>query len=373
MSPPPAPAGARRRVAVVLFNLGGPDSLEAVQPFLFNLFNDPAIIGLPWPARPLLARLISTRRNAEASANYALMGGASPLLRETTAQARALEAAMNEIGPDGDEVRAFLAMRYWKPFTEECAQEVAAWGPDEVVLLPLYPQFSTTTTGSSLKIWAQRYKGPGRVRTVCCFPELAGLQEGYARSIERTWDAAGRPTKVRVLFSAHGLPEQVIARGDPYQWQVEQTAAAVAARLAPLWDGPLDWSVCYQSRVGPLKWIGPSTPDAVTAAVGEGRGVLLAPIAFVSEHVETLVELDHEYAELAHKLGAAHYLRAPTVSVMPEFIRGLAEVVERALRRAGGVESHDGARVCPARWSRCPADGPAPSAAASIAAPGAAA
>ena len=350
----------RRKVAVVLFNLGGPDSLDAVQPFLFNLFNDPAIIGLPWPARPLLARLISTRRNAEASANYALMGGASPLLRETEAQARALEAAMGAVGPEGDEVRAFLAMRYWRPFTEDCAAEVAAWAPDEVVLLPLYPQFSTTTTGSSLKIWARRYRGPGRVRTVCCFPELAGLVEGYARSIARTWDAAGRPQSVRVLFSAHGLPEQVIKRGDPYQWQVEQTAARTAARLAPLWDGPLDWSVCYQSRVGPLKWIGPSTPDAVTAAVGEGKGVLLCPIAFVSEHVETLVELDREYAELAHKLHAPHYLRAPTVSVMPDFIRGLAEVVERALLRPGGVESHDGARICPARWTRCPADGPAP-------------
>ena len=356
----PAGAGGRRKVAVVLFNLGGPDSLEAVRPFLFNLFNDPAIIGLPWPARPLLAALISSRRDAEASANYALMGGASPLLRETEAQARALEAAMGEVGPAGDEVRAFIAMRYWRPFTEAVAREVAEWRPDEVVLLPLYPQFSTTTSGSSLKIWAQRYRGPGRVRTVCCFPELDGLAEGYARSVEGVWDAAGRPAGLRVLFSAHGLPERVIERGDPYQWQVERTAEAVAARLAPRWDGPLDWRVCYQSRVGPLKWIGPSTPEAVAEAVREGKGVLLAPVAFVSEHVETLVELDREYAELAHGLGAPHYLRAPTVSVMPDFIRGLAAVVERALARPGGVESHDGARICPARWTRCPADGPAP-------------
>ncbi len=354
----------RRRVAVVLFNLGGPDRLEAVRPFLFNLFNDPAIIGLPWPARPLLAGLISSRREAEASANYALMGGASPLLRETLAQARALEAAAGGV----DEVRAFLAMRYWTPFTEETAREVAAWKPDEVVLLPLYPQFSTTTSASSLQVWAKRYRGPGRVRTVCCFPELDGLVEGYARSIETVWEAAGRPRDVRVLFSAHGLPEQVIKRGDPYQWQVEQTAAAVAARLEPRWDGPLDWRVCYQSRVGPLKWIGPATPDAVAEAVVDGKGVLLAPIAFVSEHVETLVELDREYAELAHEIGAPHYLRAPTVSVMPDFIAGLAAVVERALRRPGGVESDGGARLCPARWTRCPAAGPAPPSAASPAA-----
>ena len=348
----------RRKVAVVLFNLGGPDSLDAVQPFLFNLFNDPAIIGLPWPARPLLAALISKRRNAEASANYAHMGGASPLLRETTAQARALEAASE--GPD--EVRAFLAMRYWKPFTDACAAEVAAWAPDELVLLPLYPQYSTTTSGSSLKAWAKAYKGPGRVRTVCCWPELDGLVEGYARNIEAVWDAAGRPQAVRLLFSAHGLTEKVIAGGDPYQWQVERTAAAIAARLADRWDGPLDWSVCYQSRVGPLKWIGPPTPEAVEAAVKDGKGAILAPIAFVSEHVETLVELDREYAELAQHLGAAHYLRAPTVSVQHDFIAGLAAVVARALGRAGGVESYDGARICPARWSRCPADGPAPKA-----------
>ena len=354
----------RRKVAVVLFNLGGPDSLEAVQPFLFNLFNDPAIIGLPWPVRPLLAALISHRRNKEASANYAHMGGASPLLRETAAQARALEAAMGETGPAGDEVRAFLAMRYWKPFTEAAAGEVAAWGPDEIVLLPLYPQFSTTTSGSSLQRWRETYRGPGRVRTLCCWPTLDGLVEGYARSIEGVWDAAGRPAGVRVLFSAHGLPQSIVERGDPYQWQVEQTAAAVAARLAPRWGGELDWSICYQSRVGPMTWIGPSTPDAVTAAIGAGKGVLLAPIAFVSEHVETLVELDREYAELAHRLGAAHYLRAPTVSVMPDFIAGLAAAVERALSRPGGVESFDGARICPARWSRCPADGPAPQGAA---------
>ena len=347
----------RRKVAVVLFNLGGPDSLEAVQPFLFNLFNDPAIIGLPWPARPLLAALISNRRNAEASANYAIMGGASPLLRETEAQARALEAARAD-GPD--EVRAFIAMRYWKPFTHACAAEVAAWGPDEVVLLPLYPQFSTTTTGSSLKLWAKTYRGPGRVRTVCCWPELDGLVEGYARNIAGVWDAAGRPEAIRVLFSAHGLPEAVIQRGDPYQWQVEKTAAAIAARLAPRWDGPLDWSVCYQSRVGPLKWIGPPTPEAVQAAVKEGRGVLLAPIAFVSEHVETLVELDREYAELAEHLGAPHYLRAPTVSVGADFIAGLAGLVDRALGRPGGVAADGGERICPARWRRCPADGASP-------------
>ena len=347
----------RRRVAVVLFNLGGPDSLEAVRPFLFNLFNDPAIIGLPWPARPLLAALISSRRNAEASANYAQMGGSSPLLRETQAQARALEAAAAE---GGDDVRAFIAMRYWKPFTDETARAVAEWAPDELVLLPLYPQFSTTTSGSSLKLWASTYCGPGRVRTVCCWPELDGLVEGYARNIEAVWDAAGRPRDVRLLFSAHGLPEKVIEGGDPYQWQVERTAAAVAARLADRWEGPLDHAVCYQSRVGPLKWIGPPTPEAVEAAVKERLGVILAPIAFVSEHVETLVELDREYAELAAHLNAPHYLRAPTVSVQRDFIAGLAAVVARALERPDGVESHDGARICPARWRRCPAAGPAP-------------
>jgi ferrochelatase len=333
------------RLAVVLFNLGGPDGPEAVEPFLFNLFNDPAIIDLPGLVRTPLAWLIAKRRTPEARKNYDLMGGASPLLPETEAQARALEAAL--AGP-GLQVRCFPAMRYWRPFTDKVAAEVAEFAPDDVVLLPLYPQFSTTTTASSVKAWEEAYRGPGAVHAVCCYPTAQGLIEAHAVKVRETFEAAGKPAGIRLLFSAHGLPQKVIAAGDPYQAQVEATAKALAERLGQGWD----WQVCYQSRVGPMKWIGPSTVEAIEQAAADGKGVLLAPVAFVSEHVETLVELDHEYAALAERLGVRPYLRAPALGVEPAFIRELARIVRRSL----GAESRPapgGPWACPG-FSKCP-------------------
>lgn len=330
----PASQGGRRKIAVVLFNLGGPDSPEAVRPFLYNLFKDPAIIGLPTPLRQAIAWLISTLRDRSARANYAIMGGASPLLKETKAQAEALQATLQaRLG--GDEVRVFIGMRYWNPLTEDTARAVEAFAPHDVVLLPLYPQFSTTTTGSSMKAWAKAYKGPGEVHAVCCSFEEPGLVEAHARAILATHAALGRPGPVRLLFSAHGLPQKVIDAGDPYQWQIEKTCEAVLARLGPDWASDWDYRICYQSRVGPVKWIGPATPDAIDEAVKDGRGVLITPIAFVSEHVETLVELDHEYAELAQQLSAPFYLRAPAIGVDLAYIEGLAETALNALEREG--------------------------------------
>lgn len=339
-----------RRIAVVLFNLGGPDGPEAVRPFLFNLFNDPAIIGLPGIVRTPLARLIADRREKAAQANYALMGGRSPLLPETEKQAGALEAALAAARPN-DEVRVFIAMRYWRPLTEETARAVAAFEPDEVVLLPLYPQYSTTTTGSSLKAWNRAYRGPGRVRAVCCYPDAAGLVEAHAALIQAAWNEAGRPGPVRLLFSAHGLPEKVVKGGDPYQAQVEATAAAVAARLGGGWD----WRVCYQSRVGPLKWIGPSTAETIEQAARDGVGVLVCPIAFVSEHVETLVELDHEYGELAKTAGVPVYQRVPALGVTAAFVEALSHATLAALDRDGGIETASGGRWCAAERCKCPA------------------
>ena len=332
------------RVAVVLFNLGGPDSLEAVRPFLFNLFRDPAIITLPAIARYPLAALISTTRNKMAQANYAIMGGRSPQLPETEAQASALQA---ELVSRGVGAKTFIAMSYWKPFVRDTAAAVAAWNPDEVVLLPLYPQFSTTTTASSLKAWARFYKGPGQSRAIGCYPTAPGVVEAYASEIRKTWEAAGRPGNVRLLFSAHGLPQQVIDGGDPYEVQIRATAAAIAERLPEIPDR----EVCFQSRVGRLKWIGPSTDDAIRKAADDGVGVLISPIAFVTEHIETLVELDHEYAELAAGLGVAPYLRARTPGVTVSFVTELANAVESALLR-DGVESYGGWR-CPPGYGKC--------------------
>ena len=339
------------RLAVVLFNLGGPDGPQAVRPFLFNLFADPAIIGAPLPIRLALAAFISTTREASARKNYDLMGGASPLLPETRAQAEALEVALAARSEEF-ETRVFVAMRYWKPFTHETAQEVANWRPEHVVLLPLYPQFSTTTTGSSLKAWKKAYSGPGLVHSVCCYPTAEGLIKAHAARIEAAWRDAGSPDNVRLLFSAHGLPEKVIEAGDPYQRQIEATAAAVAAVAARLPQFP-DWQVCYQSRVGPLKWIGPSTPEALDRAAKDGKGVVVTPIAFVSEHVETLVELDHEYGALAREKGISPYIRARALGVEPSFIETLARASLASLEGPGPAPFESTA--CASNCSACPA------------------
>lgn len=339
------------KLAVVLFNLGGPDGPEAVRPFLENLFKDPAIIGLPALFRLPLARFIASQREETAKANYAIMGGASPLLPETRRQAAALQEALATARPDLT-VQVFISMRYWKPFAEETAREVAAFAPDDLVLLPLYPQFSTTTTASSFKAWAQAYRGPGRPHAVCCYPNAQGLAEAHARAISQTWLKAGRPSNVRLLFSAHGLPQKVIDGGDPYQLQVEASARAIAARLPEL----TDWSICYQSRVGPLKWIGPSTEEAVRQAAAEGKGVLICPVAFVSEHVETLVELDHEYAAIARELGVTTYLRAPTpttdASLIDTFVQASLEALER-----GPEPAPFGPWLCPPSHAKCVCQG----------------
>jgi ferrochelatase len=362
---------SRRRVAVVLFNLGGPDGPDAVRPFLFNLFNDPAIINLPGFLRTPLAALISSRREASAKANYALMGGGSPLLPQTRKQAAALEAALVEQLP-GHVARCFVAMRYWHPLTGETAREVVAFQPEEVVLLPLYPQYSTTTTASSLKAWRKTHEWspfekdawnlsywnppfPRRTRAVCCYPVEAGFVNAYADGIQTAWQAAGGPSSVRLLFSAHGLPESVIRSGDPYQAQVEATAAAIAERL----PGLPDWQVCYQSRVGPMKWIGPSTDAAIVQASREGLSLVVSPIAFVSEHIETLVELDHEYAVLAAENGCPSYVRVPTPTTVPDFITGLARSVVQALKQgeevcAGSAWTCPDRFICPRREGKLP-------------------
>jgi len=292
-----------------------------------------------------LAALISSTRAKASRANYAIMGGASPLLPETRAQQNALQAALSAREPDV-ETAVFIAMRYWRPRAAETAADVAAFAPDEIVLLPLYPQFSTTTTASSVADFRRVYRGPGVLKEICCYPEVDGVADAHADAIREVWEAAGRPEGVRLLFSAHGLPQRVVDAGDPYQAQVEATARAVAVRVAEL----ADWRVCYQSRVGRLKWLEPSTEDEIRRAGAEDKSVLLAPIAFVSEHVETLVELDHEYRELATEAGVPVFLRSRTPGVRTSFIATLADAVQTA---GTGPKSHGG-WSCPAACEKCP-------------------
>lgn len=337
------------RLAVVLFNLGGPDRPEAVQSFLFNLFNDKAIIGLPQPLRWLLASFIARRRAPTAREIYRPLGGGSPLLTNTQAQARALEQALGDLGA----VKVFVAMRYWHPFSSETAVAVKEFGANEIVLLPLYPQYSTTTTASSLAEWqrqAQRVGLTVPVRSVCCYPSETGFIEATAALIRPAYEralAGGRP---RLLFTAHGLPQRVVDRGDPYQAHVEATAAAIVVRLG---IAGLDSVISYQSRVGPLEWLKPYTEDELRRAGADRVPLVVAPIAFVSEHSETLVELDITYRDEAMKLGVPHYERVPTVGIDPAFIEGLAGLVRGARHRPARIAAAGGSRVCAPGFTCC--------------------
>jgi len=337
----------------VLFNLGGPDRPESIKPFLLNLFSDPAILRGPFFVRPFLARAITRARLPPARANYALLGGRSPLLELTRAQAAALEEALDDL-----DARCFVAMRYWHPLSDEVAREVRDWAPDEVVLLPLYPHYSTTTTGSSLTAWREAAAGVGLVAnviTLCCYPTdesyvaaATGLLRAAYASACATLGASVRP---RVLFSAHGLPEAIVRKGDPYQWQIEQTVASILSK----WDQPgIDWAICYQSRATPQQWIGPSTESEIERAAHDKVPVLVVPVAFVSEHSETLVELDVEYRALAERLGVPGYFRVPTQNADTGFIAALAGLVHRARSRGPGLCSHLGGRFCAAERQGCP-------------------
>ena len=336
------------KTAVVLFNLGGPDSLAAVRPFLTNLFDDPAIIRLPRVPRWLLARLIAYRRAPVAREIYRHIGGSSPILANTEAQARALEAAL------GDGFRVFIAMRYWRPLCDDTAAAVKAWGADRILLLPLYPQFSTTTTASSLAEWKRAASDAGLEATthaLCCYPDSQGFVDALAEPLARGLEDMPAGERLRVLFSAHGLPERIVAAGDPYRWQVERTMSGVLARLG---RPDLDAVLCFQSRVGPLAWLKPATDEEIRRAGAERCSLIVVPIAFVSEHSETLVELDRDYGRLAASAGVPRYRRLPTVGTDPLFIAGLARDLRRLAAESGlPVRSNTGARLCPPQFGGC--------------------
>jgi ferrochelatase len=354
--PEDRPKAARRRVAIVLFNLGGPDRIESVRPFLENLFRDPAILRVPGFIRPWLGKLIAMRRTKAASENYAILGGGSPLLELTEGQARSLEAAL--AGETDAEYRCFIAMRYWHPMSDACAAEVAAWGAEEVLLLPLYPQYSTTTTGSSLAEWTRAARKAGidlPTTALCCWHSDPAFAAATAAMVRGAWDRARAElpagVKLRILFSAHGLPESIVKSGDPYQWQVEQAVAAVVEQLAM---PELDHIVCYQSRVTPQKWIGPSTELELERAAHDKVAVLVCPIAFVSEHSETLVELDVEYREEAERLGVPGYFRVPAQNSDPGFIAALRDLALAARAGSRRLCSFAGGRQCPKAFGDCP-------------------
>ena len=312
--------------AVVLFQLGGPDSLDAIEPFLLNLFRDPDIIDFPFAkiAREPLARLISATRAKKVRNHYAEIGGRSPILEFTQRQAVALEQELTRSRP----CRVFVAMRYWHPLTQATVQQVESYDPDQIVLLPLYPQYSRTTTGSSLNEWDRHVAHSSLKKT-----PTAVIREFYSdplyldalmASLNASLARFSAGEEVHLVFSAHSVPVSVIEQGDPYQKQIEQTVMLLLRKGR--W--PLPYTLCYQSKVGASKWLQPSLHQVIhELAVRRTRNVLVIPIAFVSDHVETLSEIDREARQEALENGIEHFEMMPGLNDSPAFINALANLV----------------------------------------------
>lgn len=318
------------RTAVVLCNLGGPDTLDAVRPFLFNLFSDPDIFRFPLgylTQRPLAA-LIAWRRAPEASHGYVAIGGKSPILEYTRAQAQALQQA---IGGDFD---IHVCMRYWHPLTDEVVRTLKQKNYRRVILLPLYPQYSLTTSGSSYNEFMRQCRRQGYLPAVTLIRQWYD-QPDYQNAIVESVQAAAKklpdpdPAHFELLFSAHGLPKKIVAQGDPYEQQIRATYDAVRTRLG--WPHT---TLCYQSRVGPLEWLRPYTDEVIREKAAAGvKQMLVYPIAFVSDHVETLFELGITYAELARSRGIEHYRVVPALNNHPCFIEALRSIVLEAAKK----------------------------------------
>ena len=331
--------------AVILFNLGGPDKLESVEPFLFNLFNDPEILSIPPIFRYPLAKFISKRRAPIAKNIYKEIGNKSPILELTQQQAKSLEDSLSTKG----NYKCFVVMRCWHPRASDVIKKVKEFNPEEIILLPLYPQFSAATSGSSINEWNDLCKKENykvKTKTICCYPTENNFVESHANLIKKTLKNIENKN-FKLLFSAHGLPEIKIKKGDPYQWQVEESVNAIMSKLK---DENLDYVISYQSRVGPLKWIGPSTDDTIIKYSKEKKGIVIVPVAFVSEHSETLVELDIEYKKLAEENGCSFYKRVPALGIEENFIKGLTELVFQQETRGNFVSSV----ICPNKHAKCP-------------------
>ncbi len=338
------------RKAIILFNLGGPDKIENVEPFLFNLFNDPAILNLPTILRYPLAKLISNRRAPVAKKIYEELGGSSPILKLTKEQSNALEKKLNQTQTE-DEYKCFIVMRCWHPRAKEVIKDVQLYDPNEIILMPLYPQYSAATSGSSIKEWKDVCKKNNyniKTSSICCYPTDQNFINAHTKEIIiKIKDLKN----FKLIFSAHGLPEKNIKNGDPYQWQVEQSVKAIVKNLN---DKNLDWVLSYQSRVGPLKWIGPSTEDIIIENSKIGKHIVLVPIAFVSEHSETLVELDIEYKEIADANGCKNYTRVSALGTNEDFINTMSELIIKKSEYRIKEGLHPPKTQCPTYFKKCP-------------------
>lgn len=350
----------KKRIAIVLFNLGGPDSLKSVKQFLFNLFYDKAIINLPNPFRFFIAKIISITRNKKSQHLYSLIGNKSPLLEETESQRLALTQKLKETLKE--ELEIFISMRYSNPSSRQVIEQINQYDPTDIILLPLYPQFSTTTTGSSIKDFMNSFHTSKvkdsqhiSIKTICCYPFDNEFITSHVSIIKESLANLKNKENYRILFSAHGLPLKIIKAGDPYQWQIEKTVENIVYKLQL---NDLDYRVSYQSRVGPVEWLGPNTEDEIDTAAREGKSIIVVPVAFISEHVETLVELDIEYRDIANKYGV-EYIRVPALGMNKFFINSLSNMVISLInqtsidKKANTITSSNNKRICPSNFPMC--------------------
>jgi ferrochelatase len=318
-----------RRVGIVLFQLGGPDKLEAIEPFLYNLFCDPDIIDFPFArlGRKPLAKLISTTRARKVQHHYATIGGRSPILPNTERQARALETELRNQGIDA---HCFVAMRYWHPFTAEAVAKLTAAKCDEVVLLPLYPQYSSTTTGSSLNEWRRLFKDDLPVYCTQSFYRNTMYLDALVERVNQALSRFPNPTWPEIVFSAHSIPMSLVEKGDPYQRQIEETVRLLVERGG--WIN--SHRLCYQSKVGASRWLQPSLHQTLRQLSAEQvREMCVVPVAFVSDHVETLGEIDHEARHEAYKLGITQFEMSAGLNDSAKFVQALAQIVQDALEQ----------------------------------------
>jgi ferrochelatase len=329
-------ANSKRRLGVVFFQLGGPDTLEAIEPFLFNLFCDPDIIDFPFAriGRKALAKLISSTRAKRVQHHYAVIGGGSPIRKFTEQQAAAVEWRLRQ---DGLDVHCFVAMRYWHPFTAEAIAQLRAAECNEIVLLPLYPHYSSTTTGSSLKEWKRLFHDDVPVHIIDSFYRDSLYLGALVEKIEEALGRFPEPETAEIVFSAHSVPVSVIDKGDPYQWQIEDTVRLVMARGC--WGNR--HRLCYQSKVGASKWLKPSLHTTLRELAQERvENVCVVPISFVSDHVETLGEINHEAREEARELGIKRFEMTSGLNTCPIFIDALTTLVKKAVGHGSEKRTH---------------------------------
>lgn len=346
-----------KKTAVILFNLGGPDKLSSVKGFLFNLFNDKAIINVPNPLRYLLAKFISNKRNKTACEIYSHIGGKSPILEINNNQAEHLE---KELSFSGD-FKVFVCMRYWHPMSKEVAKKVKDYGADEIIMLPLYPQFSTTTSKSSFDDFEKSIKSQkieATIKKVCCYPRNSKFIQSHTNLIIKEIQRAQLEDnkKYRLLFSAHGLPQKIIDNGDPYAFQINESTQSIIKEIKSkkeFKDQTIDYKVCYQSKVGPLQWTTPSLDDEIDRAAKDKVGVIIIPIAFTSDHSETLVELDIEYKEMAKEKDIPFYYRVRALNNDGHYIESLVDICKNTSNSNLACSSSEGKRICSQKFSKC--------------------